>query len=50
MTYIIFNKKYLNDIIISDGDSKQAIENHRLMPNVDDNGNINGSLLLFNHK
>ncbi len=29
---------------------KQAIENHRLISKIDDNGNINGSILLFNHK
>ena len=49
MTYLLFNQKYLNDIISSTYD-KQAIENHRLMSLIDDDGNINGSILLFNHK
>ena len=48
MKYVTFNQNYLNDIIISDSDYKQAIENHRLIPKVDDNGNINGTILLFN--
>jgi hypothetical protein len=28
----------------------QLYENHRLVPKIDDDGNIIGSLLLFNHK
>lgn len=31
MTYIIFNQKYHNDIVITGEDEKQAIENHRLI-------------------
>ena len=50
MQYVLFNQNYLNDIIISDPDYKQAIENHRLISEIDDDGNINGSMLLFNHK
>ena len=48
--YITLNQNYLYDIITSDSLHKQAIENHRLIPKIDDNGNINGSILLFNHK
>ena len=50
MKYIILNQNYLNDIITSDDRFKQAIENHRLISKIDNNGNINGSILLFNHK
>jgi hypothetical protein len=50
MKYIILNQNYLNDMIISDDRYKQAIENHRLISKIDNNGNINGSILLFNHK
>jgi hypothetical protein len=50
MKYIILNQNYLNDIITSDDDYEQAIENHRLISKIDNNGNINGSILLFNHK
>ena len=50
MQYVLFNQNYLNDIIISDPSRKQAIENHRLISEIDDDGNINGSMLLFNHK
>ena len=50
MQYVLFNQKYLNDIIISEPYYKQAIENHRLISEIDDDGNINGSMLLFNHK
>lgn len=50
MKYITFNPLYLKHIIVSDDDQTQSIENHRLVPEIDDNGNINGSMLLFNHK
>jgi hypothetical protein len=53
MQFVIFNQNYLNDIIISDPEIpnlKQAVENHRLISKIDDDGNINGSMLLFNHK
>ena len=50
MKYIILNQNYLNNIIMQDPDYKQAIENHRLISKIDNNGNINGSILLFNHK
>jgi hypothetical protein len=50
MKYIIFNQNYLKDIIISKHYHEQAIENHRLISKIDDIGNINGSILLFNHK
>ncbi len=50
MKFVFFNQNYLKDIIISKPDYKQAIENHRLLPSIDDDGNINGSMLLFNHK
>jgi hypothetical protein len=35
---------------MSDDKYKQAIENHRLISKIDNNGNMNGSILLFNHK
>ena len=50
MKYITFKQNYLNNILITISDYKQAIENHRLISKIDDNGNINGSILLFNHK
>jgi hypothetical protein len=52
MQYITFNHDYLNKIIIEPNDKnyKQAIENHRLIPLIDDHGNINGSALVFNNK
>jgi hypothetical protein len=49
MQYIVFNQEYLKNIISSD-ENKQAIENHRLISKIDENGNVKGSLLLFNHK
>lgn len=52
MQYITFNHDYLNKIIIKPNvnNYKQAIENHRLISLMDDNGNINGSALIFNNK
>ena len=50
MKYITFNQNYLKDIIISKDYLEQAIENHRLISKINDSGNINGSILLFNHK
>jgi len=49
MQYIVLNQAYLRNIISSD-ENKQVIENHRLIPKIDENGNIKGCLLLFNHK
>lgn len=49
MKYITFSQKYIKDII-STNINQEPIENHRLVSCVDDDGNINGSLLLFNHK
>jgi len=50
MKYITLNQNYLKDIKTSLFDYKQAIENHRLISKIDDDGNISGSILLFNHK
>ncbi len=39
MQYIVLNQAYLRNIISSD-ENKQVIENHRLIPKIDENGNI----------
>ena len=48
--FISLNPKYIDDIVLTSSDYKQPIENHRLISKIDDDGNINGSILLFNHK
>jgi hypothetical protein len=42
MKYITLNQIYLNDMIITDPEQ-------RLIPKMDDNGNINGAVLLISH-
>ena len=51
MQYITFNPDYLSNIMINPnkGNYKQAIENHRLISLIDDDGNIKGSSLIFNN-
>jgi len=49
MQYIVFNQEFIKNIISSD-ENQQAIENHRLISKIDEKGNVNGSLLIFNHK
>ena len=39
MQYIVLSQAYLRNIISSD-ENKQVIENHRLIPKIDENGNI----------
>ncbi len=49
MKYITLNKKYI-DNIVSTKYNINPIENHRLISKIDDDGNVNGSLLMINHK
>jgi hypothetical protein len=52
MSQILFPPEYLKKIVIEPNREKfkQAIENHRLISIIDDDGNIDGSALAFNHK
>ena len=49
MKYLTLNKKYI-DNIISTKYNNNPMENHRLISKIDDDGNVEGSLLAVNHK
>ena len=40
----------MKDMISSHSDFNNLIENHYLIPNIDNFGKIKGSMLLLNHK
>ena len=47
---ITLNESFMKNLISSDDDFKNLIENHYLIPNIDSFGKIKGSMLLLNHK
>ena len=50
MKYITLNQSYIDNIINRFPRDSHTEENHRLISKMDENGNIYGSTLLFNHK
>jgi hypothetical protein len=48
MKYLTFNEDYINSTK-SSFDNQNPIENNRLVPKIDDNGNITGVLALISN-